>query len=301
MCHGDREGALNSQVVKGSSTWDFGIRLGKGKTTRLLGGKVSKSLDFFKASSIIAFTARAKNMVEGSPDDRRRFIDRMIACNEPQYMVLLSKYRKILGQLRQVLHKRGDLGVYKGFKTILAPVARAIVEKRMGFLEEIKGEAGEFFRDVFAGAGELHLTYKVRNVPDLNYYERSLMEVCAQELLHGKSLSGPHLDDLQIMVEDHAARRFASSGQVRAIVLATKLAVRETYFRRFGFYPVLLLDDIDAELDPKRLNGLLSFLSKRGQCLISTSKYATIRAHLEGCVYVVDAGRISLQGRVNDD
>ena len=288
-----KECSLVSKVVKGTTTWEYGVRLGKGKTTRLLGGKVCKSLDFFKSASIMAFTARAKNMVDGVPDDRRRFIDRMIACTEPQYMILLSKYRKIMSQLRPVLLQRGDLGVYRGFKAILAPVSRAIVDRRMGFIDQIKDEAGAIFTDVFQGQGKLRLAYKIRNVPKLEFYEKHLLDICAQEMLHRKSLSGPHLDDLEIVVEDHAARHFASSGQVRAIVLATKLAVREVYFRKFGYYPVLLLDDIDAELDPVRLGGLLSFLSKRGQCLISTSKYGTIGAHLEGCVYVVEAGRIS--------
>ncbi len=300
IMRGASECAISARVVKGVNTWEYGVRFGQGKTTRLLGGKACASLDFFKSSSIIAFTARSKNLVEGSPDDRRRFIDRMIACTEPEYMMLLSKYRKILSQLRPVLLKRGDLGVYRGFKSILAPVGRAIVEKRRGFLENVRGQAGELYRDVFQGSGALELTYKTRNVPDLAHYEQQMMQVSAQELLHGKSLVGPHLDDLEISLRDVAARRYASSGQVRAVVLSTKMAVRDRYFQRFGYHPIFLLDDIDAELDPDRLRALLSYLSTRGQCLISTSKYDTIGANLEGAVYVVDAGRISPQGRVNE-
>lgn len=293
LCNRKMGGRLRARVVKVGGTWEFGIEFAGGKATRLLDGKPCKSLDFFKSGAVIAFTARAKNLVNGTPQDRRQFLDSMIACMEPEFILLLGRYRKIRNQVRQSLHSRVELAVYRGFKKILCPVAFAIVCKRHSFLEQVAQEACEIYGRVFQGEGELMLLYKLSNGQLGKNYENHMMEISARELLYGKSMMGPHLDDLDIKIKEHKARRFASSGQVRAIVLSTQLAVREAYFRRFGHYPLMLLDDIDAELDSQRLDGLLSYLLGRGQTLISTSKCDTMRPHLEDHLYAVEAGRIS--------
>ena len=118
------------------------------------------------------------------------------------------------------------------------------------------------------------------------------MDVSAQELLLGRGMAGPHLDDLEIRFKDNRARNYASSGQVRAIVLSLKLAVRELIFQEKKVVPLLLLDDIDAELDTERLGRLLEYLEGSGQTLITTSKYGIISGR-NAAVFLVQAGRIS--------
>jgi DNA replication and repair protein RecF len=284
---------VRAELLKKNAITVFGIEFSRGQSKRFIGGKACRPFDYLQAGAVMAFTARSKNLVEGNPEDRRRFLDRMITYLDPHHISRLSRYRKILGQLRSLLVGDRNLGVYKGFKSTLAPFAREIVDKRRSFLTEVRDSAGRIYRDVFEGQGQLHLEYKMRGIADFSSYEKRINDISAREVLYGKSMIGPHLDDLNIALSDSKARRYASSGQVRAIVLSLKIAVHQAYFESFGSHPVLLLDDIDAELDPKRLKRLLDYLSGRGQTLISTSKYDTIMAHREGCVHIVDAGRIS--------
>jgi len=291
--------SVRAEIVKDERVTRFGVTLEKGTTTRYLSGKVCKSMAFFEAAAAIAFTARSKLLIEGSPEDRRRALDRMIAYLEPEHVVTMARYRRSLGQLRKALQAR-DLTMYRGFKSVLVPVALKIVERRRHFLEHVRERASTLFRDLFSGDGALCLDYLQRGRREGAELDKRMMDVCAQEILQGRMLIGPHLDDLEITLASERAKRRASSGQIRAIVLSLEIAVRESYKNRRGHRPILLLDDIDAELDPRRLDNLITYLSGRGQTLISTSKYATMKPERGSRIFEVNAGRISPL-RIEDD
>lgn len=293
LCDPKAEGHVKAIINKGKEKLPFGVSVVNGSTTRYLRNKACKSPEFFRSAAVISFTARSKNLVEGAPEDRRRFIDRMVAYENPDHVLALARYRKGLTQLKQALLKSGNLGVYRGFKQTVLPAARRVADSRMQFLESVRDRANHFFRTIFEGDGDLQVVYKQRNVARPDDLEKRMMDVCAQEILHRRTMAGPHLDDLDIFIRDARARKRASSGQVRAVVLSLELAVRESYKNRLGYHPILLLDDIDAELDPQRLHNLLSYLSGRGQTLSTTSKYGTIEPFQDGSVFEVTAGRIS--------
>lgn len=288
-------------VQKGISQLRYTVAVKDGRSTRLLGGKTCKTLDFFRQAAVIAFTARDKNLVEGSPDDRRRFLDRLIAYLEPEHMLRLSKYRKIHNQCRHILKRERNLAVYRGFKQQLVPIATEIATKRCQFLESIRERTLSLYGEIFSQSEQPFFRYRLRNCDHLEQLPRKLMDVCAQELLHGRSLVGPHLDDLGIRLQDKKAKPYASSGQIRSIVLSLKLAVRETYYARFGHYPIFLLDDIDAELDIGRLSTLFNFLQDRGQTMVSTSKYGIIKGLEQLFCYEVQQGHFHRKGQLNDN
>ncbi|CAM2067223.1 DNA replication and repair protein RecF [Sulfidibacter corallicola] len=289
---------LKGELIKEGARYVFSVNIVPGKTQRWLGEKACKPLDFFEIGSVISFTARNKALVEGQPDDRRRFLDRMIASLEPKHIMTLAKYRRIRGQLKKIMMSSKDLRVYRGFKSTACRSAMEIVHKRIAFLESIRSRCLEIHRDVFDGEADLYFDYRVRNCAELSHYENRMMELSAQELLYGRSMIGPHLDDIDIRFIGNKARHFASSGQVRSIVLSMKLAVRETYHEKYGSYPIMILDDIDAELDSERLSRLLNYLDTRGQTLISTSKYGTIQGRLQDHVCMVHAGCISPERKI---
>ncbi len=301
LCDKALDGRAHAEVKRQNRSISFAVTVSKGKTTRYLAGKTCKSTAFFQSAAAISFTSRSKNLVEGSPSDRRLFMDRMIAYIDPEHMLTLARYRKTHNQLKQILYRSKNLAVYRSFKSALVPIALKLVERRLTFLDSISRDVTEIYAGVFSGVGKLHFAYKQKGVSSYRDLGKRMMDVCAQEILHGKSLVGPHLDDLEINVEQNRAKHRASSGQVRAIVLSMKIAVRESYKNRLNSYPILLLDDIDAELDSQRLAGLIKFLSGRGQTIITTSKYATIGESPEGSVFEVSAGRISPKGMVNDN
>ena len=292
--HEEKSCEVAAELFKGEHITRFGVAVRDGKTSRYLGQSPCRPMDFFKAGAVMAFTARSKNLVEGNPDDRRRFIDRMISYLDPSHIVDLSRYRKVQSQLKGILHKSRDLAVFRSFKQTLIPIALKITKKRMLFLDELKEDASQIYREIFGG-DELYFEYKIKNCQNIDKYDQLMFDYCAQEVLYGKFMMGPHIDDLDVRFTTGKARRFASSGQVRAIVLSFKLAVRQAYRNRFGFSPVFLLDELDAELDPVRFTRVSTHLEGHGQSLITTSKYGTIEECKGITVFKVDTGRISVE------
>ena len=101
--------------------------------------------------------------------------------------------------------------------------------------------------------------------------ERQLLEMRSEEEITGNCRVGPHRDDVQFLINDVDARRFGSAGQQRTIVLSLKLAELELIQTLYGQSPILLLDDVLAELDPKRQLLLLEAVGQKHQCLISAT------------------------------
>ena len=101
--------------------------------------------------------------------------------------------------------------------------------------------------------------------------ERQLLEMRSEEEITGNCRVGPHRDDVQFSINDVDARRFGSAGQQRTIVLSLKLAELELIKMVYGKSPILLLDDVLAELDPKRQLLLLEAVGQKHQCLISAT------------------------------
>ena len=101
--------------------------------------------------------------------------------------------------------------------------------------------------------------------------ERQLLEMRPEEEITGNCRVGPHRDDVQFSINDVDARRFGSAGQQRTIVLSLKLAELELIKMVYGKSPILLLDDVLAELDPKRQLLLLEAVGQKHQCLISAT------------------------------
>ncbi|MBC7898842.1 MAG: DNA replication and repair protein RecF, partial [Saprospiraceae bacterium] len=101
--------------------------------------------------------------------------------------------------------------------------------------------------------------------------ERLKLRVQA-EIVSGYSLVGTHRDDLDIQFDDHDLRKYGSAGQQRSALLLLQLANLSVYFSQRKEYPLFLLDDIDAELDYKRIGQLLEFLEGKTQTFITTSK-----------------------------
>lgn len=288
---GDSKAVLDGALERQGRTRRLHMTVGKGIEQRRLDGKNAGALEYLAQSCVIAFTARSKEIIQGPPETRRLFVDRHVAHFDKQHIVDLGRHRKNLQQLRRVVQGHGDLMTYRSFKQASINVAERIVKRRMEYLASWKEKATEIFGAVFGYSASLQVRYRIRNEGKEAYGQR-MMALCAAEMLHRRMLMGPQLDDLEIVCEAMAMRQTGSSGQVRAGVLSLKLAIAEMYRRKTGTWPVLILDDVDAELDNRRISSLLGFVSQRGQTLISTSKYGTIKAYPGGAVFLLKGGNV---------
>ena len=141
---------------------------------------------------------------------------------------------------------------------------------------------------------------------DLNDYETLLRQRLHlrmnAELAAGHSLLGPHRDDLEILLDNREIRIYGSAGQQRSALLLLDLAAISLYNSSHDDYPLFIIDDVDAELDERRIKDLLEYLEGRTQTFITTSK----RSHVEGFLsranlYEIADGKVRNGSGESDD
>lgn len=147
---------------------------------------------------------------------------------------------------------------------------------------------------------ELTLTYQtVRTVtdpfgPQMDIYQalrQHMEDHAAAERASRLCLSGPHKDDLEVLINGRSARQFASQGQVRTAALSLKLAEREIHKNAVGEYPVMLLDDVLSELDPRRQEYVLNRI-RGGQVFITCCENDRLDTMLRGRVFHIRNGEV---------
>src|SRR6185295_5128730 len=251
-------------------------------------GKRESLARYLGLFQVFAFTSDQLEVVRGMPEARRHFIDRGIASLRPAYVQTVSDYNKVIKQKNRILQDASEREMRLAeTENLIAPwneqlrrLGTEIHNARVDYTERLNGALE---RTLFEPA-ELQIRYvsSLESKGNLSDYETLLgqrLELRLQaELASGRSLVGPHRDDLGIQLAGREMRAYGSSGQQRSALLLLDLAAISVYNFSHNDYPIFLVDDVDAELDEKRIKRLLEYLEGRTQTFITTSK----RSHLEG-------------------
>ena len=267
---------------------DLRITLRENTKSIAVNGKREQLARYLGLLQVFAFTADQLEVVRGMPEARRHFIDRGVASLRPAYVQTVSDYNKIIKQKNRILQDSAEreLGL-KETENLVAPwneqLARLGAEIHAGRIDYTERLNVALERTLFEPA-ELQIRYSssLESKGDLSDYEALLRERLqlrlTAEIAAGRSLIGPHRDDLGIHLEGREMRVYGSSGQQRSALLLLDLAAISVYNSWHDDYPLFLVDDVDAELDEKRIRRLLEYLEGRTQTFITTSK----RSHVEG-------------------
>ncbi len=237
---------------------------------------------------VFAFTSDQLEVVRGMPEARRHFLDRGVFSLRPSYVHTVSDYNKVVKQKNRILQDSLERELrLEETADLLAPwndqlvqLGSEIHKARTDYTERINAALE---RTLFEPA-EMHVGYSsaLEGKGDINDYEELLRERLQlrlpAEAASGRALIGPHKDDLSIHLAGRETRVYGSSGQQRSALLLLDLAAISVYNSWHDDYPLFLVDDVDAELDEKRIRSLLEYLEGRTQTFITTSK----RSHLEG-------------------
>ena len=253
-----------------------------------INGKREQLARYLGQLQVFAFTADQLEVVRGTAEARRHFIDRGVASLRPAYIRTVADYNKILKQKNRILQDAAERDFRQDvvedlitpWNDQLALLGTEIHHARVDYTERLNLALE---RNLFEPA-ELEIRYSsaLESKGELSNYEALLRERLQlrlpAELAAGRSLIGPHRDDLALHLAGREMRVYGSSGQQRSALLLLDLAAISVYNSQHQDYPVFLVDDVDAELDEKRIKRLLEFLEGRTQTFITTSK----RNHLEG-------------------
>lgn len=250
----------------------------------------------------VVFNADELEVVRGTPDARRRFLDRAITSIHPPYVQILADYNRVIKQKNVLLQAAQDdkfgpdrVGeLLEPWNEQLAVHATRIHRSRVRYVQRLN----EALEKRLFGDDEITMQYvsSLEGKGDLSDYENLITERLKlriqAETASGYSLVGPHRDDLEILLDGHDLRKYGSAGQQRSVLLLLQLANIAVYYAQQQEYPLFLLDDIDAELDYQRIGQLLEFLGRKTQTFVTTSKESFVESFgANSSVFDVDTGR----------
>ena len=274
---------LKGEVFSHSRDFTLEARLHRGERRQLFsnGVKLKTAGELGEVLNTILFCPEDLSLIRAGAAERRRFLDDAICQLRPKYAAALAEYRRLYEQKTRILRDWEDkpslLDTLDDFNLRMAQVGAVIIHYRAHFVKKL-GELTPPIQSDFSGGRE-KLALRYETVSTITDPEAAPKDLLAQLLDHQQShrraeldsrqcLSGPHKDDLTIEIDGQSARQYASQGQTRTAALSLKLACRELFRADTGEWPVLLLDDVLSELDPRRQAFVLERIDG-GQVLIT--------------------------------
>lgn len=299
----DGNGLLRGWVERDGVTREISLLLERhGKKVTVDRKAVSRMSDFFGNLNVVIFSPEEMAMVRGTPDMRRRYLDRAVFSSNLTYLRLYHEYGKILKN-RNVILKNGETASLDVWTAQLADAGSRMADSRVAYLEAVNPLLTEFYREI-AGNGEVaEIRYRPHafHLKDGETSTRdSLLQALnahsGEERRRGITLVGPHRDDLDFLLDGKVLRQHASQGQQRSFILALKMAEIEHLRNRYTVPPVLLLDDMTSELDRNRNRNLMNFLDQRKmQVFITTTNLQNIMLdHIDHYpAFRIEAGKVA--------
>ncbi|MGK5090483.1 DNA replication/repair protein RecF [Deltaproteobacteria bacterium TL4] len=232
----------------------------KGKQVLVDNSPSRKVSEYVLSFFAIPFTPDDVQLFKGPPQDRRRFLDRVLSFIQKVYFQDLQEYSKVLVQKNALLKqkKNEQIGIWN---QLLSQYGHRIVEQRLRFVEELNKNLSSICQKITGRRDNLELYYHPSIAGDEKSFNKSLEEVKERELRYGYSLLGPHRDDYYLKLDNKLDREYFSQGELRITNLSLKMAINQLLSSRDGFHPVLIFDDMLSELDDNVSRLLLSYCS----------------------------------------
>ncbi len=255
---------------------------GQGKRIRINEIPIKKISDFIGKLKIACFTPEDLYLISGSPNQRRRFIDRELSQIYPVYLKNIIDYNNILSQ-RNAAIKQYKIN-YKNIELInmwddgLSSLAENIIKKRLKHIDKINTYSSFLHNEISNKKEILKVTYdSILNSQKSEKYgtiksdiKKQLEDSISTDIKYGYTTIGPHKDDFDIYINGKEAKKYASQGQKKLASLSIKLSQIEIIKEVTGVTPVVLLDDVSSELDEQRRLFLLDYI-KDFQAFMTTT------------------------------
>ncbi len=274
------------------------VRVQKGERTAEREGKTARAADYFGALAVVVFVPDDVGLVRGPPEDRRRFLDRAIFTGRPVHLADVLAYRRALGGRNRLLRDGADALLFDAYEEALSEAGARLHVARADYVERLAPGFVRAFAAIVGDETTVDLVYRPGIDPAGAAPAQAFADAWRDGRDHdrhrGFTQRGPHTADLVLRLVGRPARTYASQGQQRAMVLALKIAEIELLEEATGTAPVLLLDDVSSELDPRRNARLFEFLEGfGGQVFITTTDASFLRIETERRVWRVDGGIVT--------
>jgi DNA replication and repair protein RecF len=315
---------LEVRIIQESQGFNGSPRLRK---EVLLDGARYKVHDVVGQFNAVLFLPQTLRIIEGSPEERRRYLNLAFAQVWPRYAASLADYARLLTQrnalLKQLGERGGDQEQLSFWDEQLTQSGAYLIHARIHALQELERLAAVYHHELTHGQEILRLSYEPSYDPlpqpvrqfalpldapldrsgiSVGKIQQgfldSLLKARSEEIARGVTTIGPHRDDLRFLGNGIDLGVYGSRGQARSAVLALKLAEVAWMKTKTGHSPVLLLDEVLAELDLQRRNDLLSHLEDSEQILLTTTDLDLFPPDFvqSASLWRIESGRLSEEG-----
>jgi DNA replication and repair protein RecF len=293
-----------------STLVELELNPGKANRARINRGSVPRAREVLGLLRTVLFAPEDLSLVKGDPSDRRRFLDDLLVAGTPRLAGVRADYERVLKQRNALLKTAflarrsggGDMRTLDVWDAHLAQTGAELLGARMRLVDDLLPLAQVAYREVSKGQGELGMSYRSslgEALPESQDREvltaallSELARVRPQEVDRGVSLVGPHRDELVLSLGTLPVKGFASHGESWSVALALRLASYEL-LKADGGEPVLVLDDVFAELDTGRRERLASLVQPAGQVLVTAAVAGDVPEQLVGGRYDVHDGQVT--------
>ena len=250
-----------------------------GKRASINGIEKRKISDFIGHLRVVMFAPEDLELIQGSPQDRRQFIDLEWMQLNKNYLRYLNTYKNVLKQRNSLLKKITIDDDYTFLNILgdqLYEVGSKIIEERRQFINELN----QIFQETYKRFSSHHVELCYEPDVDEKAFIHALMKNQKQDILYQTTQTGPHRDDLSFRFNGFEAKSYASQGEQRLMVIALKLALLELIKKKTSQQVTLLLDDVLSELDEERQKLFLKELPNEHQ-IIMNSTHIIEGAHIQ--------------------
>jgi DNA replication and repair protein RecF len=287
---------------------------GKANRARLGRSPVRRARDVLGALRLVLFAPEDMELVRGDPAERRRYLDDLLVARQPRYAGVRADYDRVVKQRNALLRtaylsrkvggsRGGDLSTLDVWDAHLARHGAELLAGRLELVDALAPHVAKAYDAVAAGKGAAGIGYRSGLgeglSPDRPALAAALLAALAEartgEVDRGVTLVGPHRDDLLLTLGPLPAKGYASHGESWSYALALRLAAYDL-LRADGIEPVLVLDDVFAELDAGRRERLAELVGGAGQLLVTCAVAADVPAALIGARYDVTEGEVRRAG-----
>ncbi|MCG5463571.1 DNA replication/repair protein RecF [Micromonospora sp. MED01] len=304
VVHDGRELLVELEIVPGKANR---ARLGRSPTRR--------ARDVLGALRLVLFAPEDLELVRGDPSERRRYLDDLLVNRQPRFAGVRADYERVVKQRNALLRtaylarktggsRGGDLGTLAVWDTHLAQHGAELLAGRLELVAALTPHVAKAYDAVAAGRGAASITYRpsielVEPTTDRAALAEALTAALAAsrsaEIERGTTLVGPHRDELALSLGPLPAKGYASHGESWSFALALRLAGYDL-LRADGIEPVLVLDDVFAELDTGRRERLAELVGGASQLLVTCAVDDDVPAALRGTRYQVGEGTVRRVG-----
>lgn len=318
ILEGEKTGQILGTVERKYGESELGItfRYQGRRSLTLNHENLRRHLEFLGHINAVEFSCLDLDLVRGSPETRRNWLDTLLIQLEPVYSSIINQYYKILRQrnaLLKVIRKTieeqenpsnlsAKMSQLKLWDQQLAEAGTRVTRRRYRVIERITPLAQKWHQEISSGTEKLEISY-LPNISIENeqpqQVQQAFLDKIEQRRMAEQQLAttvvGPHRDEVEFSINDTPAKSYGSQGQQRTLVLAIKLAELQLIEDVIGEPPLLLLDDVLAELDPNRQNQLLEVIQGRFQTIITTTYLHSFDAQWlnSSQIMKVEGGKIS--------